>query len=105
MIRDFALKLLFDSEHQLDCFQAIDPKIVHEAGIVTHLRFVDAELLDNNGFGPRGDVTHYWRCRFFAQRIFPIPLPAADCASTRVRCSAIHASASAEVSKGPTLVG
>jgi hypothetical protein len=35
----------------------------------------------------------------------PIPLPAADCASTRLWCTAIHASASAAVSKGPTLVG
>jgi hypothetical protein len=34
MIRDFAVKFLFDSKHQLDCVQAIDPEIVHEAGVV-----------------------------------------------------------------------
>src|SRR6516225_3847363 len=58
VIRDLAPELLLEGHHQLDGVEAVGAQIVDEAGVFGHLRFVDAQMLDDDLFDPIGDVTH-----------------------------------------------
>src|SRR5580765_2722027 len=58
IIRDFAPEFLFEGHHQLDGIKAVGPQIVDKAGILGHLGFIDAEMLNDDLLDPLGDVTH-----------------------------------------------
>src|SRR5436190_13010355 len=58
VIRDLAPELLLESHHQLDGVEAVGAQIVDEAGVFGHLRFVDAQMLDDDLLDPISDVTH-----------------------------------------------
>src|SRR5438874_9382176 len=58
VVRDLAAEFLFKGHHQFDGVKAIGPEIVDEAGILGHLDFVDAEMLDDDLLDPLGDVAH-----------------------------------------------
>src|SRR6202023_2162101 len=58
VIRDLAPELLFEGHHQLDGVEAVGAQIVDEAGVFGHLRFVDAQMLDDDLLDPISDVTH-----------------------------------------------
>src|SRR5712692_9146236 len=58
VIRDFAPEFLFEGHHQLDRIKAVGAQIVDETGILGHLGFVDAEMLDDDLRDPLGDVAH-----------------------------------------------
>ena len=58
IIRDLAPEFLLESHHQLDSVEAVGAEIVYEAGVFGHLRFVDAQMFDDDLFDPIGDVTH-----------------------------------------------
>src|SRR5260370_1037569 len=58
VIRDFAPEFLFKSHHQLDRIEAVGAQIVDETGILGHLDFVDAEMLDDDLLDPLSDVAH-----------------------------------------------
>src|ERR1700751_675662 len=58
VIRDLAPELLLEGHHQLDSVEAVGAQIVDEAGVFGHLRFVDAQMLDDDLLDPISDVTH-----------------------------------------------
>src|SRR5215210_7116809 len=58
VVGDFAAEFFLESHDQLDGVEAVCSQIVDEAGILGHLGFVDAEMLDNNFLNPLGDVAH-----------------------------------------------
>src|SRR3954468_20359271 len=58
IIWDLAPELLLEGHHQLDGVEAVGAQIVDEAGVFGHLRFVDAQMLDDDLLDPISDVTH-----------------------------------------------
>src|ERR1700738_1824373 len=58
IIRDLAPELLLEGHHQLDGVEAVGAQIVDEAGVFGHLRFVDAQMLDDDLLDPISDITH-----------------------------------------------
>src|ERR1700757_4901419 len=58
VIRDLAPELFLEGHHQLDSVEAVGAQIVDEAGVFGHLRFVDAQMLDDDLLDPISDVTH-----------------------------------------------
>src|SRR5437588_6998106 len=58
IVGDFAAELLFERHHQLDRIEAVGAQIVDETGVLGHLDFVDAEMLDDDLLDPLSDVAH-----------------------------------------------
>src|SRR5580658_1709701 len=60
VVRDLAAEFLLESHDQLDRVEAVGSEIVDEAGIVDHLRFVDAKMLHDDLFYSFGDIAHWF---------------------------------------------
>src|SRR5207249_5862533 len=58
VIRDLAAEFLLERHHELDGIEAVGTQIVDKTGVFGHLRFVDAQMLDDDLFDPLVDVTH-----------------------------------------------
>ena len=68
VVRDLAAEFLLERHHQLDRVEAVGAQVVDKAGVLGHLRLVDAEMLDDDLLDPLSDVAHslglsrYQRC-------------------------------------------
>jgi hypothetical protein len=88
VIRDCVPKLFFEGEHQLGV-KAVAAQIVDKAGILGHLCFIDAEMLDDDLLDPLGGSlirSHSIGC-FTAAASSPAPCCARPAASARHRAS------------------
>src|SRR5262252_4108925 len=58
IIRDLAPEFLLEGHHELHRVETVGAQIVDETGVFSHLRLVDAQMLDDDLFDPIVDVTH-----------------------------------------------
>src|SRR5215469_15729655 len=58
VVRNLAAEFLLERHHQLDRIEAVRSQVVDEAGVLGHLRLLDAEMLDDDFLHSIGDITH-----------------------------------------------
>jgi hypothetical protein len=58
IIWNLDIKFFFERHHQFDCIKAVGTQIVDQAGIYSHLFWLNAQMLDDDFFNAVRNVAH-----------------------------------------------